>query len=75
MTLHWQFKGVIKCFSFFKSYKFNGSEVAPKDSISFRVDYYGTSIDISWSGATPISDVIKNLYRQSQLQPVRIWLL
>ena len=40
--------------SFRKSYKFNGSDVAHKDSISFRVIDYGTSIDISWSGATPI---------------------
>ena len=40
--------------SFRKSYTFNGSDVAHKDSISFRVNDYGTSIDISWSGATPI---------------------
>lgn len=39
---------------FYKSYKFNGADVAHKDSISFRVNDYGTSIDISWSGATPI---------------------
>jgi len=43
---------------FRKSYKFNGSDVAHKDSISFRVNDYGTSIDISWSGATPIETVI-----------------
>src|SRR5690606_34358520 len=42
---------------FSKSYKFNGSDVAHKDSISFRVNDYGTSIDISWSGATPIGAV------------------
>src|SRR5690606_41197921 len=42
---------------FRKSYKFNGSDVAHKDSISFRVNDYGTSIDISWSGATPIGAV------------------
>lgn len=40
--------------SFRKSYKFNGSDVAHKYSISFRVNDYGTTIDISWSGATPI---------------------
>jgi len=40
--------------SFRKSYKFNGSDVALKDSISFRVTDHGTTIDISWSGATPI---------------------
>jgi len=42
---------------FRKSYKFNGSDVAHKDSISFRVNDYGTSIDISWSGATPIGTI------------------
>lgn len=39
---------------FRKSYKFNGIDVAHKDSISFKVNDYGTSVDISWSGATPI---------------------
>lgn len=39
---------------FRKSYKFIGSDVAHKDSISFRVNDYGTTIDISWSGVTPI---------------------
>ena len=39
---------------FRKTYKFNGADVAHKDSISFRVAESGTSIDISWSGATPI---------------------
>lgn len=42
---------------FRKSYRFNGSDVAHKDSISFRVNDYGTSIDISWSGATPIGTI------------------
>ncbi len=41
--------------SFFKTYKFNGSDIAEKNSISFRVYDYGTSIDISWSGAQPIN--------------------
>lgn len=45
--------------SFRKSYKFNGSDVAHKDSISFRVNDYGTTIDISWSGATPIGTTSK----------------
>lgn len=40
--------------SFSKSYKFNGSDVAHKNSISFRVNDFGTSIDISWSGTVPI---------------------
>lgn len=39
---------------FRKSFRFNGLDVAHKDSISFRVNEFGTSIDISWSGATPI---------------------
>jgi hypoxanthine-DNA glycosylase len=39
---------------FRKTFKFNGSDVAYKDSISFRVNDYGTSVEISWSGATPI---------------------
>lgn len=39
---------------FNKTFKFNGSEVAHKDSISFRVIDFGTHIDISWSGANPI---------------------
>lgn len=45
--------------SFRKSYKFNGSDVAHKDSISFRVNDYGTTINISWSGATPIGTTSK----------------
>lgn len=45
--------------SFRKSYKFNGADVAHKDSISFRVTDFGTSIDISWSGATPIGNPSK----------------
>ncbi len=43
---------------FRKTFKFNGSDVAQKDSISFRVNDFGTSIDISWSGATPIGTVV-----------------
>lgn len=39
---------------FRKTFKFSGSDVAHKDSISFRVNDYGTHIDISWSGANPI---------------------
>lgn len=44
--------------SFRKTYKFNGSDIAHKDSISFRVNDYGTTIDISWSGATPIGTIL-----------------
>ncbi|MBC5842623.1 DNA-deoxyinosine glycosylase [Flavobacterium sp. F-380] len=39
--------------SFCKTFKFNGADVAHKDSISFRVNDFGNSIDISWSGAIP----------------------
>ncbi len=39
---------------FLKSYKFRGSDVAHRDSISFRVNEFGSSITITWSGATPI---------------------
>lgn len=42
---------------FKKSFKFSGSSVAGKNSISFRVNDYGTHIDISWSGAQPISNI------------------
>jgi len=42
---------------FRKTFKFNGSDVALKDSISFRVNDFGTLIEISWSGATPIGTV------------------
>lgn len=43
---------------FKKSYCFKGSDVAHKSSISFRVNDYGTHIDISWSGAQPLGTVI-----------------
>lgn len=39
---------------FQKTYRFAGSDVAHKKSISFRVNDYGSKIDISWSGAKPI---------------------
>ena len=40
---------------FRKTYRFKGSEVAHKDSISFRVNDFGTSIDVSWGGVIPIA--------------------
>lgn len=46
--------------SFSKTFKFNGADVAHKDSISFRVNDFGTSIDISWSGAIPIGTTISS---------------
>lgn len=39
--------------SFHRVYHFEGKDVAQKNSISFRVNDYGTHIDISWSGASP----------------------
>jgi hypoxanthine-DNA glycosylase len=39
---------------FNKSFKFSGSNLSNRNSISFRVTDYGTRIDISWSGAHPI---------------------
>lgn len=44
---------------FHKVYKFNGADVANKDSINFRVNDFGTSIEISWSGAQPIGTTAK----------------
>lgn len=38
---------------FHKTFKFTGSDFTHKNSISFRVNDYGTHIDISWSGANP----------------------
>lgn len=39
---------------FHRTFKFIGSDLAHKNNISFRVNDYGTHIDISWSGANPI---------------------
>ena len=39
--------------AFSESYSFDGITVKDKNSISFRVNDYGTHIDISWSGASP----------------------
>lgn len=52
--------------SFRKTYKFNGADVAHKDSISFRVNDYGTSIDISWIGAIPIETTEPNIKTVAQ---------
>ncbi|RIV72908.1 hypothetical protein [Flagellimonas aequoris] len=38
---------------FKKTYTFNGSDLANKNNISFRVRDYGTHIDVQWSGAQP----------------------
>ena len=56
---------------FHKTYKFNGADVANKDSISFRVNDFGTSIEISWSGAQPIgttSKIFKSTIKQSTIK-------
>ena len=39
--------------SFRKTYKFNGVDIAEKDSIHFTVNDFGTSIEIRWSGPQP----------------------
>lgn len=54
---------------FHKTYKFNGADVAHKNSISFRVNDFGTSIEISWSGAQPIGNTLK-LKSKKFLNPV-----
>ncbi|MFM1999937.1 MAG: hypothetical protein RL204_1884 [Bacteroidota bacterium] len=56
--------------SFRQSYKFNGSDVANKDSISFRVKDYGITIDISWAGATPIGTVEPKASAKKELAKV-----
>lgn len=54
--------------SFYKTYKFNGNDVAKKNSISFRVHNFGTSIDISWSGAQPINSSTYRTTSKSELK-------
>lgn len=44
--------------SFFRTYRFNGSHLANKDSISFRVNENRSSIIITWSGAQPIGELL-----------------
>lgn len=60
---------------FRKTFKFNGSDFAHKDSISFRVNDFGTHIDISWSGATPIGTAthkttvpVKKTYTKNEIE-------
>ena len=45
--------------SFHRTYKFNGLDIANKDSICFIVKDFGSSIEIRWSGAQPIGANIK----------------
>jgi len=57
---------------FHKTYKFNGADVANKDSISFRVNDFGTAIEISWSGAQPIGTTAK-IYKPTTIKiPVKL---
>jgi len=41
--------------SFNKTFQFKGSDISDKNSISFRVKDFETSIELSWSGAQPTS--------------------
>lgn len=41
---------------FKRTYRFNGKDVADKNSISFKVVESGKTIDIIWSGAKPVSE-------------------
>ena len=40
--------------NFHRTYRFNGNDLSSKNSIHFRVNDFGTRIDISWSGAQPL---------------------
>ena len=53
--------------SFRKTYKFNGTDVANKNSISFSVNEYGDRIDISWSGAAPVSNFLESKLESKQI--------
>jgi hypoxanthine-DNA glycosylase len=52
---------------FHKTYRFTGSNIANKDSISFRVNEFGNSIEITWSGAQPIGSTAK-VYKPSPIK-------
>jgi len=43
---------------FYQSYKFRGSDVVHKNSISFRVTAIGPSFEIAWSGAVPMNEPV-----------------
>lgn len=45
---------------FFESYTFRGSDVADKNSISFKAIDWGNRIDIRWSGAEPVGLPIRD---------------
>lgn len=52
-----------------KTYKFIGDDMATKNSISFRVNDYGTSIDISWIGAQPINSSGSSTKIENKIKP------
>ncbi len=54
--------------SFKKTYRFKGADIANRNSISFRVTDYGTHIDISWTGASPLNNSESN----TQTSPLKI---
>lgn len=41
--------------SFKRTYRFSGKDLESKNSIHFSVEQGGSTIEISWSGARPIS--------------------
>lgn len=53
--------------SFSRQYAFSGNDVSHRKSISFRVHDYGTSIDITWSGAQPIEEIGSRASSQQKL--------
>lgn len=52
--------------SYQKSFKFYGSDVADRDSISFRVNDFDGIINISWSGIKPIDLISVNSKHSSK---------
>jgi len=66
--------------TFKKTYKFDGADVALKNSISFRVNDFGNSIDISWSGVQPYSTTgsesaqvkVKNLTKPKVKKTIKV---
>lgn len=65
---------------FFKTFKFYGDDITNKNTISFRVYDYGTSIEIIWSRAQPFhessysakNENIRNIIKAKQKQQNKI---
>jgi hypoxanthine-DNA glycosylase len=55
---------------FRKTFRFNGSEIAGKASISFRINKLKTSTEVIWSGALPI-DLSTDKKKSSKLNRVK----